>query len=399
MKKVIVIGGGASGFFAAINIAEKHPSYSVTILEKTDKVLSKVKVSGGGRCNVTHHEFNIKPFSKNYPRGEKQVLRLLHQFQAEDTVNWFNKRGIELKAEKDGRMFPITDSSQTIIDCFLRETQRLKINIIKKADVKTIQQNENWLISTKENKYSADYLIITSGSATSMWGILKELGHTVEPPVPSLFTFKIDDPRIKDLPGVAFRHVITKVAGTKLITEGPLLITHWGLSAPSILRLSAWGALELADKKYNFSLNINFVALPFETVKNELLQLAQTSPKKLPENTVPFDLPKRYWHSLLHYIQLNPENRWCDIGSKTINKLAEELTNGQFEVTGKSTFKEEFVTCGGVSLSEIDMNTMQSRLFPNLFFAGEVIDVDAITGGFNFQNAWTTAWVASENIN
>lgn len=398
MKKIIVIGGGAAGFFAAINIAEKHPDYSVTILEKTDKVLSKVKVSGGGRCNVTHHEYNIKPFSKNYPRGEKQVLKLLNQFQAEDTVNWFQKRGIQLKAEKDGRMFPITDSSQTIIDCFLREAQRLKINIIKKEAVKTIQHADHWLITTKENNYTADSLVITSGSAISLWEILKELGHSVEPPVPSLFTFKIDDPRIKDLPGVAFKHVITKVAGTKLTTEGPLLITHWGLSAPSILRLSAWGALELAEKNYNFLLNTNLVALPFETVKKELQQLAQESPKKLPENTVPFDLPKRYWHSLLNYIELNPENRWCDIGSKTINKLAEELTNAQFQVTGKSTFKEEFVTCGGVNLSEIDTNTMQSKLLPNLFFAGEVINVDAITGGFNFQNAWTTAWVASENI-
>lgn len=398
MKKVVVIGGGAAGFFAAINIAEKHPDYKVSILEKTDKVLSKVKVSGGGRCNVTHHEFNIKPFSKNYPRGEKQVLKLLHQFQAEDTVNWFKKRGIPLKVEKDGRMFPVTDSSETIIDCFLQEAQRLKINIIKKEDVKAIQQKEQWLIATKKNHYAADYLVITSGSATSMWHILQQLGHTVEPPVPSLFTFKIDDPRIKDLPGVAFKHVTTKVAGTKLTTEGPLLITHWGLSAPAILRLSAWGALELAKKDYNFLLNINLVALPFETVKNELQQLAQSSPKKLPENTIPFDLPKRYWHNLLKHIQINPENRWCDIGSKTINKLSEELTNAQFHVTGKSTFKEEFVTCGGVALSEIDTNTMESKLFKNLFFAGEVINVDAITGGFNFQNAWTTAWVASENI-
>ncbi len=398
MKKVIVIGGGASGFFAAINIAEKHPDYQVTILEKTDKVLSKVKVSGGGRCNVTHHEFNIKPFSKNYPRGEKQVLKLLHHFQAEDTVNWFKKRGIPLKIEKDGRMFPITDSSQTIIDCFLSEAQRLKINILKKAAVNDIQQKDQWLIATKENNYTADYLVITSGSATSMWQILNKLGHTIEPPVPSLFTFKIDDPRIKDLPGVAFKQVTAKVAGTKLITEGPLLITHWGLSAPAILRLSAWGALELAEKNYHFLLNINLVSLPFETVKMALMELAQVSPKKLPENTVPFDLPKRYWQNLLKYIQVNPENRWCDIGSKTINKLSEELTNAQFQVTGKSTFKEEFVTCGGVKLSEIDTNTMKSNLLQNLFFAGEVINVDAITGGFNFQNAWTTAWVVSENI-
>lgn len=398
MKNVIVIGGGAAGFFAAINIAEKHPDYNVTILEKTDKVLSKVKVSGGGRCNVTHHEFNVKPFSKNYPRGEKQVLKLLHEFQAEDTVAWFQKRGIKLKVEKDGRMFPITDSSQTIIDCFLKEAQRLKIGIIKKEDVKSIERHDNWKITTKENQYNADSIVITSGSTNAMWHILRELGHTIASPVPSLFTFKIEDPRIKDLPGVAFKHVTTKIAGTKLTTEGPLLITHWGLSGPAILRLSAWGAIELAKNHYSFLVNINLAAKSFELVKQELNDIAKESPKKLIENTIPCDLPKRYWQTLLKHIEVNPENRWCDVGSKTINKLCEELTNAQFQVTGKSTFKDEFVTCGGVNLSEIDTHTMQSKLLPDLFFAGEVINVDAITGGFNFQNAWTTAWVVSENI-
>lgn len=398
MKKVIVIGGGAAGFFSAINIAEKHPDYEVTILEKTSKVLGKVKISGGGRCNVTHNEFNIKPFSKNYPRGEKPILKLLHDFQAKDTIHWFEKRGIKIKAEGDGRMFPESNSSQTIIDCFLKEAQRLKINILKNEDVKDIvKKNDSYSITTLTGAYTTDSIIISTGSMKGMWELLRKHGHSVEPPVPSLFTFNISDSRLTDLPGVAFKEALIKVAGTKLNAQGPLLITHWGLSGPGILRLSAWGAKQLAEKEYQFLLNINFVNHGFEETQDELKQLASENHKKQLSNTCPFELPKRYWHSILQHLDIS-EKRWCDVGSKTINKLAEELTNGQFQVNGKSTNKDEFVTCGGVSWAEIEQQTMESKLLPNVYFAGEVVNIDAITGGFNFQNAWTTSWVVSENV-
>ena len=399
MKKVVIIGGGASGFFSAINIAEKHPDYEVIILEKTSKVLGKVKISGGGRCNVTHNEFNVKPFSKNYPRGEKQVLKLLHSFQAEDTVKWFEKRGVQIKAEPDGRMFPQSNTSQTIIDCFLSEVKRLHITIKNNEDVKRISPTDGtWLVETVSNKFKADKIVISTGSMSGMWGILANLGHTVEAPVPSLFTFNIKDARITDLPGVAFSNVTAKIAGTKLSANGPLLITHWGLSGPAILRLSAWGAKALAEKEYNFQLNLNLSNLTFEDTQTTLTELAKDNHKKLLVNTVPFGIPKRYWHSLLQFVAVTNEQRWCDVGSKTINKLSEELTNAQFKVEGKSTNKDEFVTCGGVVWDEIDQNTMESKLLKGIYFAGEVVNVDAITGGFNFQNAWTTAWVVSENV-
>lgn len=397
MKKVIIIGGGAAGFFSAINIAEKHPDYDVTILEKTSKLLSKVKVSGGGRCNVTHNEFNIRPFSKNYPRGEKQAYKLFHDFQAKDTIAWFEKRGIKTKTEADGRMFPVSDSSQTIIDCFLKEAQRLNIKIYKSEEVTFLEKKDLWNVITKHNTYKADSIVISTGSVKGMWDLLSGLGHTSEPPVPSLFTFKIKDTRISDLPGVAFKKVSLKVAGTKLQAEGPLLITHWGLSGPATLRLSAWGAKQLAEKEYLFQLNINLVGHSFEATQTILKETATNNHKKQLSNTVPLELPKRYWLSILNHLSIN-EHRWCDIGSKTINKLSEELTNAQFKVEGKSTNKEEFVTCGGISWNEIDQKTMESNVLPNVYFAGEVINIDAITGGFNFQNAWTTAWVVSKNI-
>lgn len=398
MKKIIIIGGGAAGFFSAINIATKHPDYKVTILEKTSKVLSKVKISGGGRCNVTHHEFNVKPFSKNYPRGEKQIQKLLHQFQAADTVEWFKERGIALTPEEDGRMFPSTNSSQTIIDCFLFEAEKLNIKVIKNQEVIALSHENHWTVSTKTDIFHSDSLVITTGSVKGMWELLRKHGHNIKPPVPSLFTFKIQDNRFTNLPGVSFKNVTIKLVGTKLNTSGPLLITHQGISGPATLRLSAWGAEELASINYESSIAINFVQLKFDEVILELKEIATKSHKKQLKNTTPFDLPKRYWLRLLEHLGLSEEARWCDIGSKSFNKITEELTNATFKTIGKNTFKDEFVTCGGVSLTEIEINTMKSKIMTNVFFAGEVVNIDAITGGFNFQGAWTTSWVVSENI-
>ena len=400
---ILIIGGGAAGFFTAINTAEKNPQLKIILLERGKEVLTKVKVSGGGRCNVTHAEFLPKELTQNYPRGEKELLGPFHSFMTGDTIEWFSKRGVELKIEEDGRMFPITDSSQTIIDCFVSETERLGVDVLKSQSVKTIKkEDEFWKIKTTSEEFSAEKLVIATGSNPKIWKLLEGLDHTIIPPVPSLFTFNIDDKRIKDLPGLSTEasvKVLNENAKTVLESEGPLLITHWGMSGPAILKLSAWGARLLEPTKYHFSIQVNWL-LDFssseiiEKFKNLKIELA----KKLVTKNAQFDLPKRLWKSLVEASNISETTTWADISKEQIVALASQLTEGIFDVHGKSTFKEEFVTAGGVKLKEVDFKTFESKKHKNLYFAGEVLNIDAITGGFNFQNAWTGGYLVAQSI-
>ncbi|MAX71292.1 MAG: aminoacetone oxidase family FAD-binding enzyme [Flavobacteriaceae bacterium] len=396
---IIVIGGGAAGFFAAINIAEQNPDLSVAILEKGKTGLQKVKISGGGRCNVTHAEFIPSELVKNYPRGEKELLGPFHTFMTGDTIAWFEERGVELKIEDDGRMFPVSNSSQTIIDCFLYEAKKHDVDILYNYNVKSLSNNDGvFSIETSEGNLKSDKVIIATGSNPKMWQVLKTLGHKIIEPVPSLFTFDIKDSRIKDIPGVVAKDVEIKVVNTNLYSEGPLLITHVGMSAPAILKLSAFGAVELAELDYNFKIEVNFIRLDFESCLEQLKILKQELAKKTVFNSAQFELPKRLWKQLVIASHINDNERWADINKDQLEALASQLTQAIFEVTGKSTFKEEFVTAGGVDLKDINFKTYESKLVPHLYFAGEVINVDAITGGFNFQNAWTGAYIVSKAI-
>jgi predicted Rossmann fold flavoprotein len=394
-KQVLIIGGGAAGFFAAINCAEKYPDYKITILEKSSTLLSKVKISGGGRCNVTHACFEPKELVKYYPRGEKQLLGPFTRFNPTDTIKWFEERGVKIKREADGRMFPVTDSSQTIINCFLSEARRLGIAILTQSGVDKIMppnQNNPWQVSTQSHGImQADFIIVTSGSGGQIWKMLQQLGHTVVPAVPSLFTFNINDKRLKGLEGISMPKAEVSVIDTKLNTEGPLLITHWGLSGPAVLKLSAWGARQLAETNYHFKIKVNWLGKPLEEVKAFLTRFKNDSPKKNVAANALFNMPKRLWESMVA-----PANgNYADLSKTDINFIASALCESIYQVDKKSTFKEEFVTAGGVDLKEVDFKTMQSKKFNGLFFAGEVLDIDALTGGFNFQAAWTTAWIAA----
>jgi len=398
-KDIIVIGGGAAGFFAAINIAEKHPELAVAILERGKEGLQKVKISGGGRCNVTHAEFIPSELVRNYPRGEKELLGPFHTFMTGDTIAWFEERGVELKIEEDGRMFPVSNSSQTIIDCFLFEAKKHKVEVLYNHSVKTIKPIENgFKVSTTQGDVEAKKIVLATGSNPKVWKLLESFGHTIVPPVPSLFTFDIKDKRIKDIPGVVAQNVEVKVLDTDLFSEGPLLITHVGMSAPAILKLSAYGAVELAKLNYNFKIGINFIKQDFEDCLDQLKGLKQDLAKKQIFGTAQFDLPKRLWRKLVLASNISDNERWADLNKEQLTALAAQLTQAVFQVTGKSTFKEEFVTAGGVDLKEVNFKTFESKLIPNLFFAGEVINVDAVTGGFNFQNAWTGAYIVSQSI-
>lgn len=398
-ENVIVIGGGAAGFFAAINIAEQNPSLKVTILERGKEGLGKVKVSGGGRCNVTHAEFIPKELTQNYPRGEKELLGPFHQFMTGDTIEWFEKRGVALKIEEDGRMFPVSNSSQTIIDCFLNQARKLNVEVLYNHSVKTITVANNlFSIATSKENFLANKVLVATGSNPKIWNLLETLGHTISQPVPSLFTFNIDDERIKDIPGVVAPHVEVKVLKTNLFSDGPLLITHWGMSAPAILKLSAFGAIELAKQDYKFKIEVNFIRQHVNDCLETLKVLKHELAKKTVFKTTQFNLPKRLWHKLVLATGLNEETRWANLNKNQLETLAKQLTQAVFKVHGKSTFKEEFVTAGGVNLKEINFKTFESKQVKNLYFAGEVINVDAVTGGFNFQNAWTGAYIAAQNI-
>lgn len=397
-QDILIIGGGAAGFFTAINAAEMEPKAKITILERGSEVLNKVKISGGGRCNVTHAEFDPKQLAKNYPRGEKELRGPFHSFMTGDTIAWFESRGVELKIEEDGRMFPVSNSSQTIIDCFLDEVQRLNIQLLKKQPVQELSpHNGKWMVRTKTTTFIAKKLVIATGSNPKIWNLLEKLGHQIVPPVPSLFTFNVKDGRIKDLPGVATMARV-KILGEKLETEGPLLITHWGMSGPAILKLSAWGAREL-NVLPEFEIQVNWLHdSNAEDVVAELKDLKQQHPKQQILNYAQLGLPKRLWQSLVAARGIKEDFRWADLSKTQMAEIAEELTAGVFKVHGKSTFKEEFVTAGGVNLKEVNFKTFESRIQENLYFAGEVLNIDAITGGFNFQNAWTGGYLVARAL-
>ncbi|GAB2760127.1 NAD(P)/FAD-dependent oxidoreductase [Salinimicrobium soli] len=395
---IIVVGGGAAGFFAAINAAEMDPSARIAILERGKEVLTKVRISGGGRCNVTHAEFLPKELARNYPRGQKELRGPFHSFMTGDTIEWFEKRGVPLKIEEDGRMFPEANTSEAIIDLFLQETRRLKIDVLTKRAVKDLQFNDQlWQLTSSQENFSAKKLLMATGSNPKIWELLEGLGHTIVPGVPSLFTFNITDRRIKDLPGIATEARV-KLKKGKLATEGPLLITHWGMSGPAILKLSAWGARELSEIK-NFEIEVNWLPeYSLEEMEEELKRLKQENARQFPHKTAQFALPKRLWQSLVGAAGILETEKWADLNKGQLQKLAAELTAGVYQVHGKSTFKEEFVTAGGVELKEVDFKTFESRIHKNLFLAGEVLNIDAITGGFNFQNAWTGGFLAAKAL-
>ena len=402
-KKLVVIGGGAAGFFCAINAAKLQPLLEVIIIEKTGKLLSKVKVSGGGRCNVTHSCFSIGEMVKKYPRGEQFLKKAFHHFFTTDTIQWFLDRGIETKTEKDGRMFPVSNSSQTIIDCFLNEAAKYNVTIEMNTDVADLRfQNDNWQITTALNKtINADFVCIASGGfmkmANAKWLLI--LGHTIAPSVPSLFTFNMPTNSITKLMGLSVENVRVKIAGEKLECDGPLLITHWGFSGPAILKMSSYAALILASKNYDFAVVINWLPQYNENTLREKMQLVRFDMATTNiQNKNPFLLPTRLWEYLLDETNIKEGMKWADLPAKEQNLLIKNLCSQSFSIKGKTTFKEEFVTAGGVNTEEINVNTMESKLQKNLFFAGEVINVDGVTGGFNFQNAWTTAWIAAKAI-
>ncbi|OHT46192.1 BaiN/RdsA family NAD(P)/FAD-dependent oxidoreductase [Flavobacterium tructae] len=396
---IIIVGGGAAGFFTAINIAEKNPKLKIAILERGKEVLSKVRVSGGGRCNVTHACFEPNELVKFYPRGEKELRGPFHQFCSGDTIEWFEKHGVELKIEEDGRMFPVSNSSQTIIDCFLRATEKLGIKVLTGQSVQSIFKKEDcWKIDTQNENFAAEKLVMATGSNPKIWEMLQTQGHAIVSPVPSLFTFNIKDPRIKELSGVAAQVTVT-VKDTKLESTGPLLITHWGMSGPAVLKLSAWGARILHDKNYQFTIFVNWLNdVDSEDAEKILKDLKQEHAKKAVSKKSPFDFPNRLWESLVLASEIQAETKWADLSKIQLQNLAVQLTKAKFQVNGKSTFKEEFVTAGGIDLKEINFKTMESKLHENLYFAGEIVNIDAITGGFNFQNAWTSGFILASSI-
>lgn len=398
-KHVAVIGGGAAGFFSAIACAEADSNTQVTIFEKSPKVLAKVRISGGGRCNVTHSCFDPKELATKYPRGSRELRGAFHKWQPLDTINWFESRGVSLKTEDDGRMFPTTDDSQTIIDCLMRSAENAGVSIKTKTSIVRVSLTEYktfTLTDNHGNDHEFTHLIIATGGASSTSNALAtQLGHTLTELAPSLFTFNIKHPLIEDLAGLSVPNAQTSFPDSKLEQTGPLLITHWGLSGPAILKLSAWGAREFAKRNYSFSFHVNWLgeAHSFERTKEKLLESKRIVPKKQIANLCPFDLPKRLWIRFLETSHITPK-QWAQLSNSEIKTLAQALTKSKFTTDGKSVNKDEFVTCGGVNLKEIDFKTMQSKKVSRLFFAGEALDLDGITGGFNFQAAWTTGRIA-----
>ena len=416
-RPVIVAGGGASGYFAAIACAEADPSCAVTIYEATAHPLAKVKVSGGGRCNVTHACFESRELVKRYPRGSRELLGAFHRWQPRDTVEWFAARGVALKTEADGRMFPVTDNSQTIVDCLQGAAAKAGVRVVTGVGIKAIERVAPGVagpaggeatggaapffrvrLITGEVADADRVLLATGGNRTNAgFEFARQFGHTIELPVPSLFTFHIKDPRLQDLSGVSVEHASTAVRGTELRESGPLLITHWGLSGPSVLKLSAWGARILHEADYRFALVVNWSPQfkPDELVAT-LERARAANPKKQLGTWCPVGLPLRLWEKLIIAAGLAPTTLWTVVSGAALRTVAAQVGAGEFVVTGKSMFKEEFVTCGGVRLSEVDFKTMQSRRVPGLHFAGEVLDIDGVTGGFNFQAAWTSGWLAGQ---
>ena len=403
-KQIIVIGGGAAGFFGAISAAENNPDAKVILLEKNRTVLNKVRISGGGRCNVTHACFDNKQLAKFYPRGGSFLRSLFNQFNAQDTVKWFENQGVELKKEADGRMFPISDNSETIALCLEHKAKKIGIVVMTSFGVNKIIFKNHQITGLELQSgeiLPANVVLITTGGNPNITGYqwLMDTGHRIVPPVPSLFTFNVPTSHFHDLAGVSVQKVSVKVAGKKLIQDGALLVTHWGFSAPAVLKLSAWGARELADLTYDFTAIINWIPDVSENkIRQTFDEIKKTNPKKLIQSNQQFELPSRLWKRFCELSEINENLRWIDLTVKHTNKLIENLMNSSQKVQGKTTFKEEFVTCGGIDLSEINPETLESKIIKGLFFAGEVLDIDAVTGGYNFQAAWTTGFVAGKNM-
>ena len=412
--RITAIGGGAAGFFGAIACARANPNARVTILEAGRQPLAKVRISGGGRCNVTHACFEPATLVQNYPRGGKALRGALTRFQPKDIVAWFQGEGVKLKTEADGRMFPVSDDSQTIVNCLLQAARAAGVELrlgtpavaVKKIRYRSKKDSYEGSNLSKEGfeiclksgeKLRSDRLFLATGSNPLGYKIAQSLGHEIVPPVPSLFTFNISDDRLKDLAGVAVANARACLPEAKLEQTGPVLVAHWGLSGPAILKLSAWGARVLHDRGYRAALTINW--LPEynpEALRERLQALKSERAKQAIATRCPFPLPRRLWERLLAAAGIERQTRWASLSKKALNLLVGELLQGQYQISGKGVFKEEFVTCGGVSLKEVNFKTMESRHCPGLYFAGEILDIDGITGGFNFQSAWTTSWLAGQ---
>ena len=399
-RRIAIVGGGAAGFFAAITAAEADRRTSVDLFERSGRLLTKVRISGGGRCNVTHALFDPRELVQRYPRGSKELRGPFHTWNPSHTVAWFRERGIPLKTEEDGRMFPVTDDSETIVECLMRSAQKAGVRIHTHAGIERVRRMDDGrfeLVGATGAMGVYDRLILATGGGQTSGGlgIAKALGHTITDLVPSLFTFKIRDPRIQGLQGMSVPNATVTVPGTKLRQSGALLVTHWGFSGPAILKLSAWGARELAAKNYRFTLRVHWTG--DGTVESMAARLDAIKPKmarKKVGSGIPFDVPKRLWERWLQASAIPPDKPWAQIGKASTLKLAREIAQSEFQTHGKSTNKDEFVTCGGVGLRDVNFKTMESRQTPGLYFTGEVLDIDGITGGFNFQAAWTTARIA-----
>ena len=400
MNNVIIIGGGAAGYFTAINAKENNPELEIIILEKGKDVLQKVKISGGGRCNVTHACFEPKELVKFYPRGEKELLGPFHQFMTGDTFEWFDNRGVPLKIEADNRVFPEANTSQAIIDCFQKAVEELKIKVFTNHGVNSVSRQENkWIINTKSQVFEADKLVIAAGSSKKVWQLCESLDHAIIAPVPSLFTFNINDKRLLDLLGTSVPNATVKISNTKLEASGPLLITHWGMSGPAVLKLSAFGARILADKNYQYNVEVNWVSRPTAKVLNVLLNLKKKEPRKTVILKSPFtEISKRLWERFVVASEIQSTQNWADLNNHQLENLANQLTKGVFNANGRTTFKDEFVTAGGIDLKEINFKRFESKKHKNLFFVGEVLNIDAVTGGFNFQNAWTGGYICANAL-
>ena len=398
MKKVIIIGGGASGFFTAANIDTKL--YDVTILEQNSDVLQKVKISGGGRCNVSHACFDPRELVQFYPRGHKELLSVFTKFQPGDTMNWYEEHGVALKIEDDNRIFPESNSSQSIIDCLVNECRKKNVKILTKQTVTEILPQENgYKIHTTDQNYFADYVVFSTGSSPKAFKILEKLGHQIIAPVPSLFTFNIKNEILKDLMGTSFQYVDIEIPKLNLEESGSLLITHWGLSGPAILKLSAWGARELAALKYQFEIIVNFIGTASEDALEIFKNFKENEPKKSIGQAKIFDITNRFWQRILFVSGVDTAKQLANINNKEMQKIIENLCCCRMNVTGKSTFKEEFVTAGGVDLKEMDFKTMKSKKLPNFYISGEVLNIDAVTGGFNFQACWSEGWLIAQDLN
>jgi predicted Rossmann fold flavoprotein len=401
IMKIGVIGGGAAGFFGAIAAAEANPDARVTLFEAGREPLAKVRISGGGRCNVTHSCFESAALVQYYPRGGKALRGVFSRFQPKDTIAWFTDRGVKLKTESDGRMFPTTDDSGTIVDCLMEAAENAGVNLKNNAAVKSIRREESgFSIEMRTGEMIPfDRILLATGSSAQGYQMARALGHSVIAPVPSLFTFNVSDRRLDGLAGLSVPEAKVKIQDSKLEQSGPLLVTHWGLSGPAVLKLSAWGARALYDSHYNATLTVNWLpnAKP-DALRDQLVKVKTQLAKKSIGSNCPVILPRRLWESLITAAGIPAELRWSDVTKVMLSALLKELLNGDYTITGKGVFKEEFVTCGGIDLKEVDFKTMESRLCPGLYFAGEVLDIDGVTGGFNFQSAWSTGWIAGGAI-